>query len=42
MDLLKTPLNQVDEYAEFNDKMRHFIELNQSILPQVLCNLSPD
>lgn len=42
IDLLKTPLNKIDEFAAFNEHMRTWIRVNQAILPAVMQTLGAE
>lgn len=42
IDLLKTPLNKIDEFAAFNEHMRTWIRVNQALLPAVMAALGPE
>ena len=41
MDVLKTPINRIDEFQAFNESILSFIAANKHQLPAVLQSLSP-
>jgi hypothetical protein len=41
LDVLKTPINRIDEFQAFNESILSFIAANKHQLPAVLQSLSP-
>jgi hypothetical protein len=41
LDLLKTPINRIDEFQAFNESILGFIAANKTQLPAVLQTLTP-